>query len=154
KNRTANSKSKLTRFLARIGARSTKFWMIQRAACVFRTQGRFIMNRQLFVLVLMLAGCKQEQRVLVNQPPWVETRKSRYEVDVAPNGESARVKTWWGENAWSMSEGKRLYESYNCVGCHAHGGAGMGPAFMDEKWIYGSEPYQVYGWIGYGRPYG
>ena len=112
------------------------------------------MNRQLFVLVLMLAGCKQEQRVLVNQPPWVETRKSRYEVDVAPNGESARVKTWWGENAWSMSEGKRLYESYNCVGCHAHGGGGMGPALMDEKWIYGSEPYQVYGSIRYGRPYG
>src|SRR5215213_5179262 len=29
------------------------------------------------------------------------------------------------ENAHALSEGKRLYSAYNCVGCHAHGGGGM-----------------------------
>jgi cytochrome c oxidase cbb3-type subunit 3 len=53
-----------------------------------------------------------------------------------------------------MSEGKRFYEAYNCVGCHAHGGGGMGPPLMDEKWIYGHEPQQVYATIVEGRPNG
>src|SRR5581483_11928376 len=42
----------------------------------------------------------------------------------------------------------------NCVGCHAHGGGGMGPPLMDQKWIYGSEPEQVYATIMEGRPNG
>jgi cytochrome c oxidase cbb3-type subunit 3 len=25
----------------------------------------------------------------------------------------------------------------NCSGCHANGGGGMGPALMDDEWIYG-----------------
>jgi cytochrome c oxidase cbb3-type subunit III len=108
-----------------------------------------------FVLFLffLLSSCKREQRALVNHPPWIETQQTQYQVRVMPNGES-RVKTWYAENAWAMSEGKRLYESYNCVGCHAHGGGGMGPALMDAKWIYGSDPLEVYGSIVYGRPNG
>src|SRR5689334_948276 len=39
-------------------------------------------------------------------------------------------------NAWGTAEGKRLFDSYNCSGCHAHGGGGMGPPLMDDKWIY------------------
>jgi cytochrome c oxidase cbb3-type subunit 3 len=30
------------------------------------------------------------------------------------------------ENAYMVSEGKRLFSAFNCVGCHAHGGGGMG----------------------------
>jgi cytochrome c oxidase cbb3-type subunit 3 len=104
--------------------------------------------------MLMLTSCKQEQRTLVNQPPSNETQKSRYQVNVDQSGESAQVRTWWDHNAWSMAEGKRLYEAYNCVGCHAHGGGGMGPALMDDKWVYGSEPYQIYASIRQGRPNG
>ena len=37
-------------------------------------------------------------------------------------------------------EGKRLFGWFNCTGCHANGGGGMGPALMDDEWIYGSEP--------------
>ncbi|HEY0549255.1 MAG TPA: cytochrome c, partial [Verrucomicrobiae bacterium] len=43
---------------------------------------------------------------------------------------------------------------YNCVGCHAHGAGGMGPALMDDKWIYGSNPEQIYATIVQGRPNG
>lgn len=109
----------------------------------------------MLMLLLMLGSCRREQRPLVSQPPPItETQRSRYEVSVAKSGESAQVKTWFDQNSWSMSQGQQLYQAYNCVGCHAHGGGGMGPALMDEKWIYGSEPQQIYGSIVYGRPNG
>jgi cytochrome c oxidase cbb3-type subunit 3 len=109
----------------------------------------------MLVVVLVLESCKREERTLVSEaPPNVETQRSRYEVSVAKNGESARVKTWFDQNSWSMTQGAQLYQAFNCVGCHAHGGGGMGPPLMDEKWIYGSEPQQIYGSIVYGRPNG
>ena len=36
-----------------------------------------------------------------------------------------------------IAEGERLFDWYNCSGCHFHGGGGMGPALMDQQWIYG-----------------
>ena len=57
-------------------------------------------------------------------------------------------------NAYAMSEGKRLFEAYNCVGCHAHGGGAIGPALMDDNWIYGSAPANVFATIVEGRPNG
>ena len=115
---------------------------------------RFPYSLFLPLLLILPTSCKQEQRSLVNQPHSADTQRARYEVNVAPSRDFAQVKTWWDHNAWSMSEGKQLYEAYNCVGCHAHGGGGMGPALMDNKWIYGSEPYQIYASIRQGRPNG
>jgi cytochrome c oxidase cbb3-type subunit III len=57
-------------------------------------------------------------------------------------------------NAYALSEGKRLYSAYNCVGCHAQGGGGIGPALMDHRWIYGSRPDQIFSTIVQGRPNG
>ena len=53
-----------------------------------------------------------------------------------------------------LREGKRLYNAYNCVGCHAQGGGAIGPALMDSIWIYGSQPQQIYSDIVQGRPNG
>jgi cytochrome c oxidase cbb3-type subunit 3 len=58
------------------------------------------------------------------------------------------------DNAYALSEGKRLFSSYNCTGCHAHGGGGMGPPLMDDKWIYGADPAQIHATILQGRPNG
>jgi cytochrome c oxidase cbb3-type subunit III len=60
----------------------------------------------------------------------------------------------YSRNAYALSEGKRLYTYMNCVGCHANGGGGMGPALMDEVWLYGSSPAEVYKTILHGRPNG
>ena len=57
-------------------------------------------------------------------------------------------------NAQAISEGQRLFEQYNCAGCHFHGGGGIGPALMDEEWIYGSSPANIYESIAEGRPNG
>ena len=58
------------------------------------------------------------------------------------------------ENAFAISQGKRLFSWFNCVGCHAHGGGAIGPALMDSEWVYGSEPANIYATILEGRPNG
>jgi cytochrome c oxidase cbb3-type subunit III len=57
-------------------------------------------------------------------------------------------------NAYAISQGQKLFEQYNCAGCHFHGGGGIGPALMDDEWIYGSTPAKVYASITEGRPNG
>jgi cytochrome c oxidase cbb3-type subunit III len=58
------------------------------------------------------------------------------------------------KNAYDLSEGKRLFESWNCSGCHSHGGGGMGPPLMDDEWTYGSDPENIVATIVEGRPNG
>ena len=116
------------------------------------------MNRAFFVGLpfLVLLACQKEQRPF-DQQPMSEAEKSLQVSQLAPGPEHAQaspVKNYYENNAWGMAEGKRLYEFYNCVGCHAHGGGGMGPALMDQKWLYGSEPQQVFATIMQGRPNG
>jgi cytochrome c oxidase cbb3-type subunit III len=60
----------------------------------------------------------------------------------------------YGENAYALNDGKRLFFAFNCAGCHEHGGGGMGPALMDSAWIYGFEPANIYATIANGRPNG
>jgi cytochrome c oxidase cbb3-type subunit 3 len=57
-------------------------------------------------------------------------------------------------NAWALGEGKRLFSFYNCNGCHANGGGGIGPALSDDEWIYGFRPAQIFATIVQGRPNG
>jgi hypothetical protein len=49
---------------------------------------------------------------------------------------------------------RRCSSKYNCSGCHGQGGGGMGPALMDDKWRYGSDPANIYATIVQGRPNG
>jgi cytochrome c oxidase cbb3-type subunit 3 len=58
------------------------------------------------------------------------------------------------ETAWSVSQGKRLFTWFNCTGCHAHGGGGIGPPLMDAYWRYGSDLRSVVTSIAQGRPNG
>jgi cytochrome c oxidase cbb3-type subunit 3 len=60
----------------------------------------------------------------------------------------------YANNAWAVSEGKRLFGWYNCSGCHGRGGGGMGPPLMDDRWVYGERPEQIFASIAGGRPNG
>jgi cytochrome c oxidase cbb3-type subunit 3 len=64
------------------------------------------------------------------------------------------VKNPVEDKAWAVKEGKTLFRRYNCSGRHANGGGGMGPALMDNRWIYGGNPEQVFASIVEGRPNG
>jgi cytochrome c oxidase cbb3-type subunit III len=57
-------------------------------------------------------------------------------------------------NASAIAQGQQLYNWMNCVGCHSHGGGGMGVALMDGKWRYGGRIDQIVGSIAEGRPNG
>ena len=57
-------------------------------------------------------------------------------------------------NAQAISQGQQLYLWMNCVGCHSHGGGGMGPALMDDEWRYGGRIDQIASSIAEGRPNG
>jgi cytochrome c oxidase cbb3-type subunit 3 len=67
---------------------------------------------------------------------------------------SQRYGPRFDRQAQALSDGQALYEAFNCVGCHAHGGGGMAPPLLDEKWLYGGEPELIYASIVQGRPNG
>lgn len=55
----------------------------------------------------------------------------------------------------SIAEGKKLFTSMNCAGCHGYGAKGnMGPNLTDAAWRYGGTPIEVYKSIYEGRPQG
>jgi cytochrome c oxidase cbb3-type subunit 3 len=104
----------------------------------------------------VLVACEREERGFRVQTPDANRINSK-QLTSLQAGESApepAVKNEYEENAFAMSEGKRLFSQMNCVGCHAHGGGGMGPALMDDKWIYGYQPEQIFSTIIEGRPNG
>lgn len=53
-----------------------------------------------------------------------------------------------------IAAGRQLYLAMNCVGCHSHGGGGMGPPLIDNTWIYGGEIENIAASIREGRPAG
>ncbi len=108
------------------------------------------------VSVLLTTSCERETRRFRDVPAGQDTRPMTRLSDLQP-GAPARdpaINNLYENNAYAISQGKRLYEYFNCVGCHAHGGGGMGPPLMDDRWIYGSEPENIFNTIVEGRPNG
>ncbi|HEY6231028.1 MAG TPA: c-type cytochrome [Pyrinomonadaceae bacterium] len=105
---------------------------------------------------LLLVSCKREERGFRVQPPAARAANSQTLSDLQPGSTTtpAGIRNEYEENAYALSEGKRLYSAYNCNGCHAQGGGGMGPPLMDGLWIYGGKPEQVFSTIVEGRPNG
>ena len=107
--------------------------------------------------ILPLASCRREKR-RVEEPPASGTRVAGIQVGQLQPGPKAppppATETRYEANSYAISEGQRLYGWFNCVGCHAHGGGAIGPPLMDDVWIYGSDPANVFASIVEGRPNG
>jgi cytochrome c oxidase cbb3-type subunit 3 len=106
---------------------------------------------------LLFLACKREERGFRVEPPAASRIESLSLSELRPGEPQPQpmgVKNEYEENAYAMNEGKRLYQWFNCVGCHANGGGGIGPPLMDDKWIYGGQPEQVFSTIVQGRPNG
>ena len=106
------------------------------------------------LLLCPAAGCERESRP-VDRLPGATTERELGST-LVPGGQAAPMNgtSPFQQNAWGMSEGKRLFGAFNCTGCHANGGGGMGPALMDDRWIYGSAPANIFASIVEGRPNG
>jgi cytochrome c oxidase cbb3-type subunit III len=87
------------------------------------------MKRCLLLLALLvLIACEREHRRFEDGPDASSTKRERL-TSLVPGPYTADIKVDnpYGYNAHAISEGKRLFTWYNCVGCHANGGGGMGP---------------------------
>jgi cytochrome c oxidase cbb3-type subunit III len=102
------------------------------------------------------ASCKREKRQFQVAASSAKPAQGVTVSDLAPGPHQTppHVKNRYEANSYALSQGQQLFQAYNCVGCHAHGGGGMGPALIDSKWLYGSKPEQVYASIVEGRPNG
>jgi cytochrome c oxidase cbb3-type subunit 3 len=113
-----------------------------------------------FVLIFaaMLAACEREERAFRSEPV-SETQEQVALVTISPGPAppvQSRIRKGneFENNAYHLSQGKKLYAWFNCNGCHANGGGGSGPALIDDKWIYGSEIENIVATIREGRPNG
>jgi cytochrome c oxidase cbb3-type subunit III len=131
---------------------------MKRGAC---TVARSYNARLLLVAIVLagvtiLAGCDREQRRF--QEPSSASAPAQSlslsELQAGPQTPQSPSSDPYGGNAYAVSEGKRLYSWYNCEGCHAKGGGGIGPPLMDANWIYGAEPANIFATIVQGRPNG
>ena len=106
------------------------------------------------LFALGATGCEREQRQF--QPP-PAAKVPPPPADVVTEHVSTKAelkKSVYDENAFALSEGKRLFRWYNCNGCHASGGGSYGPPLMDDRWRYGHEPENIHETIVRGRPNG
>ena len=107
---------------------------------------------------LTLAACNREERHSRSKPlgetvPAGESPDTVWPGQSAPPPLDARAKLY-DNNAPAIAEGQFLYTRMNCVGCHSHGGGGMGPPLMDDEWRYGGRIDQIAATIAEGRPQG
>jgi cytochrome c oxidase cbb3-type subunit 3 len=110
---------------------------------------RYLLPTVCLIVLLALFGCEREQR---------PTKAPAAASGIADPSYAASGKTpvsnRYEENAYAVSQGKSLYRSYNCNGCHAAGGGNIAPPLMDAKWRYGSDPGAIFTSIAHGRPNG
>jgi cytochrome c oxidase cbb3-type subunit 3 len=108
--------------------------------------------------LLGLASCEREKRELRLDPP-IASALDRVAimpsgVGGAPPAAYAAVGKPYVSNAYSLSQGKRLYAWFGCRTCHADGRGGSGPPLLDGWWQYGPDIVSIFVSIRDGRPDG
>jgi cytochrome c oxidase cbb3-type subunit 3 len=108
------------------------------------------------LLLFVMAGCEREERSFQSAPPGTfPPGIVRMSSNIpGPPIPVDSVLGPYGDNAYAVSQGQQLFNFYNCNGCHSNGGGGMGPPLMDDEWIYGSSPRNIFETIVQGRPNG
>lgn len=105
-----------------------------------------------------VAACKREEREWRTDPPVGAALDQVKPMLNRINGSTPLVLAALGQpyenNAYQLSQGKRLYAWFNCQGCHADGGGDSGPALMDGWWRYGPDRVSIFLSIRDGRPNG
>jgi cytochrome c oxidase cbb3-type subunit 3 len=110
---------------------------------------------------IALASCEREKREFVKPvTPSHPVAQAEGLADLQPGQPGPGMKPTGAaggyneSSAYELSQGKQWYRWYNCAGCHANGGGSIGPALMDNNWIYGKKPDEIFATIMEGRPNG
>jgi cytochrome c oxidase cbb3-type subunit 3 len=120
---------------------------------------RFPNSLSAIALVALLAACDREARQPRGKPLGETVPSLSASPDtIFPGGASLPPldprAAAYERNAYAIAQGQQLFSWMNCVGCHAHGGGGMGVALTDDKWRYGGRIDQIAATIAEGRPNG
>lgn len=113
----------------------------------------------LILVGIVLTACQREEREARPSPVGSESQEQVALVGLSPGEPRPMVQTsgkarLFEGNAYQMSQGKKLFTWFNCNGCHGQGGGGMGPALMDDRWIYGGSIENIVQTLREGRPNG
>ena len=108
------------------------------------------------VACTMVLGACGRQNEQATAPPAgsVVDGNRQSELQPGPPSPIRQVRNPYDGDEEAIAEGKRLYNQYNCSGCHAEGGGAIGPPLMDDEWIYGSSSTNIFWTIVEGRPNG
>jgi cytochrome c oxidase cbb3-type subunit III len=114
------------------------------------------LRRSVSIIALLAAvACEREARRLnEREPNPPSTFVTQVNLQPGPTIVTDTSEGEFDDNAHGTTEGQQLFDQMNCSGCHANGGGGMGPPLMDDEWIYGSLPNQIFASIAEGRANG
>lgn len=141
-------------------------WGRERAIRAVAEEERVVGARgliRILILLVLAAGCKQEQPRVEQVLAGGEGRDTGYfrvqpgpapPLDEVHEPRLLPVESPYAGNPWAERDGLRLYSWMNCLGCHAEGGGSIGPTLWDDQWIYGGRDIDVFESIYYGRPNG
>ena len=109
--------------------------------------------------VIALGGCRSGGEAAPEPPAtWLAEPTAAVRTSALAAGAQKavpEVANPYTEQPGALAQGRRLFEGFNCAGCHGSaGGGGMGPPLADEDWIYGGSDAQIYATIVQGRPNG
>ena len=109
-------------------------------------------------MVTLVGGCQREERQLRIDPPvedaLAEPAPMSNRIGGAPPLVFTALGKSYADNAYSLSQGKRLYGGFSCPQCHGDGSGGSGPSFLDGWWNYGPDIVSIVLSIRDGRPNG
>jgi len=117
----------------------------------------FRVFKRIVIFCVLLFACHREQRDLTTDAAGAARPLPVRVSDLQPGTKiqpAAAINNPYEGNSYAVSQGQRLFEQYNCQGCHFHGGGGIGPPLMDAEWLYGNSPANIYMTISEGRPNG
>jgi cytochrome c oxidase cbb3-type subunit 3 len=109
-------------------------------------------------LLVLAAACRDEEAQRAPAATWLAEPLAAVRMSTLAAGASnpvPEIRNPYADDAGAMAQGRQLYLSFNCAGCHgAAGGGGIGPPLADEHWIYGGSDANIYATIVQGRPNG
>jgi cytochrome c oxidase cbb3-type subunit 3 len=109
-------------------------------------------------LLILLASCGGRESAPEPSASWLAEPLAAVRTSGLSAGaaEAApEIENPYADDPGALTQGRLLYASFNCVGCHgAAGGGGIGPPLADDDWIYGGSDANIYASIVQGRPNG